>query len=306
MDKRLIRIEEFQAGERIDLVLAELFPDLSRSRIQKLMAEGKVMLAGAPVNAKSYRVKEEDEISLEIDEPVLLEARAEDLPLKIIYEDERLIVVDKEEGMVVHPGPGNSSGTLVNGLLYHCRGNLSSINGIIRPGIVHRLDKDTSGLLVAAKDDEVHRNLAAQFERRTVERIYRAVVHNSFQEDDGLINEPIGRDPNNRLKMKVDLKKGREAITLYRVLERFGRQTYVEAELKTGRTHQIRVHMAYIKHPILGDSIYGPKKDKDREDRLFLHAYKLGFIHPKTGRPMEFTSSLPYDFEKVLENLRKK
>ncbi len=306
MDKRLIRIEEFQAGERIDLVLAELFPDLSRSRIQKLMAEGKVMLAGAPVNAKSYRVKEEDEISLEIDEPVLLEARAEDLPLKIIYEDERLIVVDKEEGMVVHPGPGNSSGTLVNGLLYHCRGNLSSINGIIRPGIVHRLDKDTSGLLVAAKDDEVHRNLAAQFERRTVERIYRAVVHNSFQEDDGLVNKPIGRDPNNRLKMKVDLKKGREAITLYRVLERFGRQTYVEAELKTGRTHQIRVHMAYIKHPILGDSIYGPKKDKDREDRLFLHAYKLGFIHPETGRPMEFTSSLPYDFEKVLENLRKK
>lgn len=306
MEKRLIKIEELQSGERIDIVLAEIFPDLTRSRIQKLIAEGRVFVGENPLQSKNYRVKEEEEFIIEIDEPVLLEAKAENLPLKILYEDESLLVLDKEKGMVVHPGAGNPTGTLVNGLLYHCRGKLSSINGVIRPGIVHRLDKDTSGVLVVAKDDETHRNLAAQFEGRTVTRIYGAIVHNNFQEDEGKIDQPIGRDPANRLRMKVDVKRGREAITHYRVVERFGRFTLIEASLETGRTHQIRVHMAHIKHPVIGDPLYGPKKDDHQDYGQYLHAQTLGFIHPKSQKPVEFHSPLPENFLTLMENLRKK
>lgn len=306
MEKRLIKIEELNAGERIDVVLAELFLDLTRSRIQNLILEGRVSVQGSLIKSKSYKVKADDEISLQVDAPVLLEAKAEDIPLKILYEDDSLLVVDKERGMVVHPGPGNYTGTIVNGLLYHCQGKLSSINGIIRPGIVHRLDKDTGGVMVVAKDDESHKSLAGQFEQRTVTRLYKAIVHNNFTEDEGTVNQAIGRDPNNRLRMKVDLKKGREAITHYKVIERFGRLTYIEAGLETGRTHQIRVHMAYIKHPIIGDRLYGPKNDPYQKQGQYLHAVTLGFIHPKSGEKVEFHSPLPEDFESLIEKFRRK
>ena len=306
MEKRLVKIEEINVSERLDVVLAELFPDLSRSRIQNLIVEGKVSVQGKPIQSKSYKVKLDEEISLEIDQPVLLEAKAEDIPLKILYEDDSLLVVDKEKGVVVHPGPGNYSGTLVNGLLYHCQGKLSSINGVIRPGIVHRLDKDTGGVMVVAKDDESHKNLAGQFEERSVTRLYWAIVHNNFTEDEGTVNQPIGRDPNNRLRMKVDSKNGREAITHYKVIERFGRLTHIEAGLGTGRTHQIRVHMAYIKHPIIGDQLYGPKNDPYQNQSQYLHAVTLGFVHPKTGEKLEFSSPLPEDFEILMARVRGK
>lgn len=299
MEKRLIKIEEYYEGQRVDSVLAELFPDLTRSRIQNLIGQARVFVHGRPLTSKSYKVKADDEISLEIDEPVLLEAKAEDLPLRIIYEDDSILVLDKARGMVVHPGPGNLTGTLVNGLLYHCKDNLSSINGVIRPGIVHRLDKDTGGVMVVAKNDESHRSLASQFEERKVTRLYEALVHNNFIEDQGRIDQAIGRDPNNRLRMKVDPKKGRQAITNYKVLERFGRMTHIEASLETGRTHQIRVHMAFVKHPIVGDPLYGPKNDPYQSYGQYLHARTLAFIHPKSGARVEFHSPLPEAFKKI-------
>lgn len=304
MMKTLLKIEESDAGERIDITLTDLLTGVSRSSIQKLTEKGKILVNGLPVPSKSYKLKEGDSVEIQFEEPVLLAAVPEDLPIDIIYEDDDLIVVNKSKGMVVHPAPGNPSGTLVNGILYHCRGRLSSINGVIRPGIVHRIDKDTSGLLVVAKNDSAHQKLAEQFAAHSITRLYRAIVHNNFSSDEGTVDAPIGRDPHNRLRMAVTEKNGKAAKTHYKVLERFGPLTYIEAVLETGRTHQIRVHMAYIKHPLLGDELYGPKKSVVKTQGQMLHAKVIGFIHPTRGEYVEFDSSLPDEFEQILEKLR--
>ncbi|MDI9493165.1 MAG: RluA family pseudouridine synthase [Bacillota bacterium] len=298
------KIEEQDAGERMDIVLSRLLEDTSRSGVQKLIEKGGVLVNGIPVLLKKHKLAEGDLVEVNIEEPVLLEASPENIPLNIVYEDEDLLVVDKPKGMVVHPAAGNPTGTLVNGVLYHCRGRLSSINGVIRPGIVHRIDKDTSGLLVIAKNDKAHQSLAEQFAAHTITRAYRAIVHNNFTEDKGLVDAPIGRDPKNRLRMAVVQRNGKEARTHYRVLERFGKFTYIEAVLETGRTHQIRVHMAHINHPLLGDPLYGPKRSAIKAEGQMLHAKTLGFRHPSTGEYMEFDSPLPEDFDQMLAKLR--
>ncbi|GAB1476680.1 RluA family pseudouridine synthase [Bacillota bacterium] len=304
MMKTLLRIEESDAGERIDAALADILTGVSRSSIQRLIEKDKVLVNGLPVISKSYKLKEGDSVDISFEEPVLLAAIPENLPLDIFYEDDDVIVVNKPKGMVVHPAPGNPQGTLVNGILYHCQGRLSSINGIIRPGIVHRIDKDTSGLLVVAKNDAAHRNLAEQFAAHSITREYRAIVYNNFSEDEGTVDAPIGRDPKNRLRMAVTEKNSKPARTRYKVLERFGRFTYIEAVLETGRTHQIRVHMAYINHPLLGDEVYGPNKKDSKIRGQMLHAGTIGFKHPASGQYVEFHSPLPDDFRRVLEKLR--
>lgn len=253
---------------------------------------------------KKYKAQTGDEISIHIPEPERTEVEAENIPLDIVYEDDDLLVVNKPAGMVVHPAPGNSSGTLVNALMYHCGDNLSSINGVIRPGIVHRIDKDTSGLLMVAKNDKAHNCLSSQLAEHSITRKYRAIVYNNIKEDEGTVDRPIGRDPRNRLRNAVTDMNSRHAVTHYRVLERFGNFTFIEAVLETGRTHQIRVHMSYIKHPLLGDELYGPAKNKQGAKRQMLHAGILGFIHPTTGEYMEFSTPLPDDFNKILNKLR--
>ncbi|MFA5635063.1 MAG: RluA family pseudouridine synthase [Anaerovoracaceae bacterium] len=299
-----IKIEEQDAEERMDIVLPELLENTSRSSIQKLIEKGNVCVNGTPVTSKKYKLKEGDLVEVRIEEPIPLQAEPENIPLEIVYEDADLLVVNKPKGMVVHPAAGNWTGTLVNGILYHCQDRLSSINGVIRPGIVHRIDKDTSGLLVVAKNDISHQALAEQFAAHTITRAYRAIVYNNFTEDQGVVNAPIGRDPRNRLRMTVTQKKGKQATTYYKVLERFGRFTYIEATLKTGRTHQIRVHMAHINHPLLGDELYGPKKSPVRTEGQVLHAKTLGFQHPSSGKYVEFDSPLPEGFSQVLNKLR--
>lgn len=299
-----IKIEEQDAEERMDIVLPELLENTSRSSIQKLIEKGNVCVNGTPVTSKKYKLKEGDLVEVRIEEPIPLQAEPENIPLEIVYEDADLLVVNKPKGMVVHPAAGNWTGTLVNGILYHCQDRLSSINGVIRPGIVHRIDKDTSGLLVVAKNDISHQALAEQFAAHTITRAYRAIVYNNFTEDQGVVNAPIGRDPRNRLRMTVTQKKGKQATTYYKVLERFGRFTYIEATLKTGRTHQIRVHMAHINHPLLGDDLYGPKKSPVRTEGQVLHAKTLGFQHPSSGKYVEFDSPLPEGFSQVLNKLR--
>lgn len=299
-----IKIEEQDAEERMDIVLPELLENTSRSSIQKLIEKGNVLVNGVPVTSKKYKLKEGDLVEVRIEDPTPLQAEPENIPLSIIYEDADLLVVNKPKGMVVHPAAGNWTGTLVNGILYHCQGRLSSINGVIRPGIVHRIDKDTSGLLVVAKNDNSHQKLAEQFAAHTITRAYRAIVHNNFTEDEGVIDAPIGRDPQNRLRMAVTERNGKQAITHYKVLERFGRFTYIEATLETGRTHQIRVHMAHINHPLLGDELYGPKKSPVKTNGQVLHAKTLGFLHPSSGEYIEFDSPLPENFCEILNKLR--
>ncbi|MBR0596788.1 RluA family pseudouridine synthase [Sinanaerobacter chloroacetimidivorans] len=297
-----VKIEEDLQGTRLDVVLSLVLEEASRSYLQKLIEAGKVQINGVPCASKKWKVKKGDEILLEIPEPEALDVMPEDIPLTIVYEDEDLLVVNKPKGMVVHPGAGNTSGTLVNAILFHCD-HLSSINGVIRPGIVHRIDKDTSGLLMVAKNDIAHRSLAEQLANHSITRAYRAIVYHNFTEDEGTVNAPIGRDPKNRLKMAVTKQNGREAVTHYKVLERFGNFTYVEARLETGRTHQIRVHMAYIKHPLLGDAVYGPHKQVLGAETQMLHAKVLGFKHPRTNEYMEFDSDLPEEFQKILNKL---
>ena len=296
-------IEEEFDGTRVDLVLSVLMPELSRSYIQKLLEDGLAARNDKTLVSKKEKVFKGDQISLTVPEPRELEIQGQNIPLDIIYEDDSLLVVNKPKGMVVHPAPGNYENTLVHGVLYHCQGRLSSINGTIRPGIVHRIDKDTSGLLMIAKTDAAHRSLAKQLEEHTITRIYHAVVYHNISEDEGIIDESIGRDPNNRLKQKVLLTGGRRAVTHYKVLKRFGTFTYIEARLETGRTHQIRVHMAYIKHPLLGDQVYGPKRGPINVTSQVLHAKTLGFDHPLTGERMEFDSPLPDEFQGVLKKL---
>lgn len=292
---------EFQ-GTRLDLVLSLLLEDFSRSYVQKLIEGKHVSVNGICCDTKKYKVKHNDQVVITVPEPESIDVLPEDIPIDVVYEDDDLLVVNKPKGMVVHPGAGNYSGTLVNAILYHC-GSLSSINGVIRPGIVHRIDKDTSGLLMIAKNNLTHQSLAEQLAAHSITRAYRAIVYNNFQEDEGTVDAPIGRDLKNRLKMAVTEINSRKAITHYKVLERFGAFTYIEARLETGRTHQIRVHMAYIKHPLLGDEVYGPRRKVFGTESQMLHAKLLGFIHPRTGQYMEFESLLPDEFKQVLNKL---
>ncbi|MDD2189564.1 MAG: RluA family pseudouridine synthase [Eubacteriales bacterium] len=295
-------VEEDMQGTRLDVVLSAVIEEASRSYLQKLIDNGEVKVNGLTGYSKKYKVKTGDTVRVGIPEPVLLDVVPEDIPIDIVYEDKDVLVVNKPKGMVVHPAAGNYTGTLVNAILFHCK-SLSSINGVIRPGIVHRIDKDTSGLLMIAKNDAAHRALAEQLSRHSIKRVYHAIVYNNFKEDEGTVNAPIGRDPKNRLKMAVTAVNSKEAVTHYRVLHRFGSFTYIEARLETGRTHQIRVHMAYIKHPLLGDAVYGPKKKVLGVDSQMLHAGLLGFKHPATGDYMEFKSPLPKEFNNVIIKL---
>lgn len=297
-----IVITDQNSGKRLDAVLAAQTEGLSRSFLQKLFNDGKVHKNGKPCNKKDKGI-EGDRILVEVPAPQMLQVEAENIPLEIVFEDDDVLVVDKPAGMVVHPAPGNYSGTLVNALMYHCGGNLSSINGVIRPGIVHRIDKDTSGLLMVAKNDNAHASLSQQLQEHSITRRYQAIVYNNIKEDEGTVDAPIGRDPKNRMRNAVNHDHGKPAITHYKVIERFGRFTHIEARLETGRTHQIRVHMAYIKHPLLGDALYGPPSNKEGAHRQMLHAGVLGFRHPITREYMEFNSQLPDDFEKVLDHL---
>lgn len=299
-----LTISEEMNGTRLDLVLSVALEDFSRSFIQKLFEKERIEVNGKICKEKKYKAVTGDVVVIDIPEPEKVGVEPEDIPLEVVYEDDDLLVVNKPAGMVVHPAPGNSSGTLVNALMHHCGDNLSSINGVIRPGIVHRIDKDTSGLLMVAKNDKAHSSLSQQLSEHSITRRYKTIVYNNIKEDEGTINQPIGRDPKNRLRNAVTDQNSRHAVTHYRVLERFGKFTFVEAELETGRTHQIRVHMSFIKHPLLGDELYGPVKNKQGAKRQMLHAGILGFVHPSTGEYMEFESPLPEDFQKVLNSLR--
>lgn len=304
-----ITINEEMSGTRLDLVLSACLEEFSRSFIQKLFENGRITVDGEVCKEKKTKAASGSVIVIDVPEPEKLEVEAEDIPLNIVYEDSDVLVVYKPAGMVVHPAPGNYNGTLVNALMHHCGDELSSINGVIRPGIVHRIDKDTSGLLMVAKNDKAHNSLSQQLSEHSITRKYRAIVYSNIKEDEGTVDKPIGRDPSNRLRNAVTESNSRHAVTHYRVLERFGNFTLIEAQLETGRTHQIRVHMAYLKHPLLGDELYGPVKNKNAAKlgakRQMLHAGVLGFVHPSTGEYMEFESPLPEDFEKILEKLRK-
>ena len=307
MEQREYIVEAEGAGQRIDRFLSGEDTGLSRSALQGLVAEGHVLCNGrAP--AKSLKLKAGDIILLEIPDAKPIEAVPQEIPLDIIYEDAHLLVVNKPKGMVVHPAPGNPDGTLVNALLWHCKGSLSGIGGEIRPGIVHRIDKDTSGLLVVAKNDAAHQALSAQMSVHSIHRVYHAVVYGNLREDEGFVERWIGRDPHDRKKMAVlaeNAAGARYAYTGWRVQERYGNFTYIACKLKTGRTHQIRVHMASTGHPLAGDAVYGPKNCIKSLNGQCLHAKELGFIHPATQQWVQFDSPLPAYFTEFLTRLRK-
>ena len=303
MEQREFVVEQETAGQRIDRFLSGEDTGLSRSALQALVADGHVLCNGKLV-AKSLKLKAGDTILLEIPDAKPIEAVPQDIPLEIVYEDEHLLVVNKPKGMVVHPAAGHYTGTLVNGLMYHCKDELSGINGVMRPGIVHRIDMDTTGVLIVCKNDKAHNAIAEQLKVHSITRKYYAIVHGVIKEDDGTVNAPIGRHPVDRKKMSINEKNGKEAVTHYHVLKRFRRFTYVECQLETGRTHQIRVHMASIGHPLLGDQVYGPAKVPfSGLQGQTLHAGVLGIIHPATGEYMEFRAPLPEYFEKLLRKL---
>ena len=289
-------------GKRIDVYISLVRDELSRSQVQKLIGDGHVTVNGKQVKS-NYKLKKDDIIDLEIPEPEPIDIKEENIPLDIIYEDKDIIVINKPQMMVVHPAAGHYSGTVVNALMYHCRGELSGINGIMRPGIVHRIDMNTSGIIVAAKSDSAHRSLALQFAEHTINRRYRAIVCGNIKDDNGTVDGPIGRSPKDRKKMAI-VRDGKRAVTHFSVIERFGRYTYIEAVLETGRTHQIRVHMASIGHPLLGDDIYGSVKQPYGLKGQVLHAGLLGFIHPTKGEYMEFRSEIPEYFQRLLEKFR--
>lgn len=301
--KQQFTVEEGEQALRIDKYLADRCPDISRSYLQKLLKAEAVLVNGKPIKS-SYRTGSGDLIELEVPEAVEPEIVPEEMNLDIIYEDSDIILINKPKGMVVHPAAGHYSGTLVNGLMAHCRDELSGINGVMRPGIVHRIDMDTTGVLIVCKNDMAHNSIAEQLKVHSITRKYYAVVHGVIKEDEGTVNAPIGRHPVDRKKMCINERNGREAVTHYRVLERFRNFTYVECRLETGRTHQIRVHMASIGHPLLGDSVYGPSKCPYRLTGQTLHAGVLGIVHPRTGEYMEFTAPLPAYFEELLRKLR--
>ncbi len=289
------------AGKRIDTYISEKIENMSRSHVQKLIGENNVYVNNREARS-NYKIRIGDIIKVVIPEPVVLNLVAEDIDIDILYEDEDVVVVNKPQGMVVHPAAGNYTGTLVNALLGKC--NLSSINGVIRPGIVHRIDKDTSGILVVAKNDVSHNNLAEQIKNHTVSRVYIALAEGIIKDDEGTINAPIGRHPVERKRMAVVSRNGRNAITHFRVLERYKENTLIEARLETGRTHQIRVHMAYIGHPLVGDPVYGYKKQKYKLIGQALHAKTLGFIHPTKCEYMEFNAPIPEYFKNLLNKLK--
>lgn len=297
-------IEEKDSGIRIDRVLTEKMEEYSRSYLQKLLKEQQVSVNHKPAKA-NYKVQTGDSVCVMVPELKEPDITAEEIPLDILYEDDYLLVVNKPKGMVVHPSAGHMEGTLVNAVLAHCEGKLSGINGVLRPGIVHRIDRDTTGALLICKDDAAHRDLAEQLKVHSIKRRYRAVVYGNFKEDEGTVEGPIGRHPTDRKKMAINYKNGKDAVTHYRVLERFGNTTYIECRLETGRTHQIRVHMSSIGHPLLGDEVYGDKKNAYHLQGQALHAMILGFVHPHTGEYMEFEAPLPEYFVKLLDKLRK-
>lgn len=305
MKQLCLHVDSAYAGERIDKYLAEVMNDYSRSFLQKQLKDGNVSVNEKTAKA-SLKVAEDDEVRIFIPENKEPDIVPEDIPLDILYEDQELLVVNKPKGMVVHPSAGHYSHTLVNALMFHCKDQLSGINGVLRPGIVHRIDMDTTGALVVCKTDLAHQSLAEQLKIHSITRKYRAIVHGRLKEDFGTIEGTIGRHPTDRKKMAINVKNGKPATTHYKVLEHFDQFTYVECELETGRTHQIRVHMSSIGHPLLGDVVYGPKKSAvPNLQGQTLHAMVLGFLHPVSNEYMEFTAPLPEYFEKLLKKFRK-
>lgn len=300
-EQEKLLITENEAGQRADVGLASLL-ELTRSNMQKLLEDGRAV-KGSKVLKANYKLKLGDEIIVTLPEPQPLDVQPENIPIDIIYEDEDVVVVNKARGMVVHPAAGNYNGTLVNALLYHCK-NLSGINGVIRPGIVHRLDKDTSGIMICAKNDAAHVSLSEQIQSKTAKRTYMAVVRGNIKTDSGVIETLIARDKNDRKKMAVVKEDGRNAVTEYEVMERFGKYTIVKCKLLTGRTHQIRVHMEYLGYPLVGDPKYSPKKTSFAINGQALHSLTLDFIHPRTGEQMHFEAPLPEDMHKIVTRLR--
>ena len=300
MSKKELHVTEKYEGMRLDVYLVNIL-DLSRNFAQQIIQQEHVMV-NEKIAKANRRLKTDDCVQVQFQQPTEeLRAEAENIPLDVIYEDKDIIVINKARGMVVHPAAGNPNGTLVNALLYHCKGELSGINGVIRPGIVHRLDKDTSGVMVAAKTDEAHRGLAAQIKAHTARRTYWALVHGTITEDRGIVDAPIGRHAKDRIKMAVTFKGGREAVTHFQVLKRYGMYTWIECKLETGRTHQIRVHMAYIHHPVVNDPLYGYKKDKFPIEGQALHSHCLDLVHPITGEALHFEAPAPADFLACLQ-----
>ena len=304
METLNFNITEENNNIRIDRYLAEQCPNLSRSYIQKLVKDGAVFVNNRQIKA-NYKVQPQDQVILTIPDMQVPDILPENIPLDILYEDQWLLVVNKPKDMVVHPSAGHMEGTLVNAVMAHCGEHLSGINGVLRPGIVHRIDKDTTGALLICKDDTVHRDLAEQLKVHSIKRRYRAIVQGNLKEDQGTVDAPVGRHPTDRKKMAVNYKNGKEAVTHYQVLERFGNATYIECRLETGRTHQIRVHMASLGHPLLGDTIYGSSKNPYHLQGQALHAMILGFVHPITREYLEFQAPLPEYFIKLLDKLRK-
>lgn len=302
MDTYLFEIQENQQM-RLDKYLAEQFPEQTRSYLQKLIKDGEVLVNGKNVKT-GYQLSKGDEVSVNIPEPKELDVEPQKMDLDIVYEDDDVILINKPKGMVVHPAPGHTTDTLVNGLLYHCKDNLSGINGVARPGIVHRIDRDTTGILIVCKNDMSHNSIAAQLKEHSINRRYRALVHGNLKEDTGTVEGAIGRHPIDRKKMSINEKNGKPAVTHYTVLERFGNYTLIECKLETGRTHQIRVHMSSIGHPLVGDEVYGPAKSPFKLQGQCLHAMVLGFVHPRSGEYMEFSAELPEYFEELLRKLR--
>lgn len=299
--RQFLVIDE-EEGDRLDVYLSAQLGDMSRSYIQKLIKDKKVSVNNKIEKAK-YLVKEDDCITIEIPAPKVLEVTPQDIPIDIVYEDDDLLIVNKPQDMVVHPAPGNYENTLVNAILYHCKDNLSSINGVIRPGIVHRIDKDTSGLLMIAKNNNAHNCLAEQLKNHSITREYEFICHGVIKEDKISVNKPIGRNPKDRLRMAV-VKDGKHAVTHFEVINRYENFTHVKATLETGRTHQIRVHALSLNHPLLGDPIYGPKNNKFGVKGQVLHAKKLGFIHPTSKKYIEFDSELPKHFKTLLKKIK--
>lgn len=304
MNKLFFTVESENIGQRIDLYLSTNCEDFSRSAISKSIEKGLVTVNNDTVN-KSYKLALGDKITVTIEDPVELDIIEQDIPLEIVYEDNDLLVVNKPKGMVVHPAAGNYTDTLVNALMFHCKSSLSGINGVLRPGIVHRIDKNTSGLLIVAKNDNAHRHLAQQIKEHSFTREYVAVVYGNIKDDAGTVDAPIGRHPIDRKKMCVTDKNSKHAVTHYEVIGRFSGFTMIRCKLETGRTHQIRVHMAYIGHPVAGDDVYGPKKVIKALGGQCLHAQKIGFIHPKSGEYLEFSSEIPNVFSEFLHKLQK-
>jgi 23S rRNA pseudouridine1911/1915/1917 synthase len=301
MEKNVFIVDEKDRGERIDKYLAEIFVDKSRSFIQGLIEKDDIKVNNKTPKS-NYKLRALDEIEVTFSEPEVLRVEAEEIPINILYEDKDVVVVNKPQGMVVHPAPGNYNGTLVNALLYHCK-DLSSINGIIRPGIVHRIDKDTSGVLVVAKNDEAHNKLSDQLKDHSMKREYYALVEGRLKNDKGIIDKPLARNKRDRLKIGI-VEGGKRAVTHYEVLERFNGYTMIKCILETGRTHQIRVHMASIGFPLVGDPLYGFKKQRFKLKGQVLHAKTLGFVHPSKNEYMEFTTELPEYFQEIIEKLR--